>query len=208
MIGAGRRARKGRGVTASLGSRQNDAVPLSGPDRAEAFLSWADERADGKSAQFKLFDEGGRPSITAIWYRDCPSPGWGTGLTYGASVSGNPGVELMIVIRSRDPVWGWALAYFVDHHRDEIQHIQVGDTINWHEPIARHTTMDAFVIGPAVGAPDGEEIVHLDHDDHVNLLQAFPVYSSELALIRDLGIKAFAQSLGDDLVNPRRSAVA
>lgn len=98
-------------------------------------------------AQYKPFEERGRPTVLSIWYRDRPSPGWGTGLTYGASLLGHPHIELMIVVRSRDPAWAWALAHFVDAHRDSVSQLAVGDTITWGERIARHSKMDAFFIG-------------------------------------------------------------
>lgn len=179
----------------------------SGKDRAEAFISWADSASDGVEPYFKLFEEGGSPPILSIWYLDRPSPGWGVGLTYGASLLTDPAIELMVVVHSRDPAWAWAMAYFVDRHRARIKELGIGDTINWHEAVARHSQMNAFFIGPPIGAPDGQGVVHLSDDDHVQLLQAFPVHASELDLIREVGGRAFAQRVGDDLLNPRRNPV-
>ena len=189
-------------------SRQPGVVQLSGKDRAEAFLAWADAKADGKLAQYKVFEEGGSPGITSIWYGDCPSAGWGTGLTYGASLLGHPHLELMIVIESVDPAWAWALAHFVDRHRAEISELNIDDTINWHEPVSQQSAMDAFLIGPPVGAPDGEAVVQLGTDDHVRLLQAFPVHASELPLIRAVGGRDFLGRVGEDyFLDPSRAPV-
>ncbi len=66
--------------------------------------------------------------------------------------------------------------------------------------------MDAFFIGPPVGAPD-EGIVHLSDDDHIQLLQAFPIHASERALVREVGAQAFCERLGEDLLDPRRDPV-
>jgi hypothetical protein len=181
-------------------------VALHGGDRLEAFLSWADAGADGVDAQLMLFQDGGRPPITAIWYRDRPSRGWGVGLTYGASLLTDPPIELMIVVHSREPAWAWALADFIDRHRAQVNDLGLGDTINWHERVARRSRMDAFFIGAPVGAPD-DGIVHLSDDEHVQLLQAFPIYASERALARDIGERAFAERVGDDLLEPRRDPV-
>jgi Suppressor of fused protein (SUFU) len=181
-------------------------VRQSERDRAEAFLSWADERAGGMTARYKAFASGEGSTITAIWYEHCPSPGWGVGLTYGASLLAGSRTELLIVVQSNEAVWAWALADFVDRHRARIQDLGIDDTINWGEPIAAESTMDAFFIGPPAGAPD-DGVVHLAGDDHVQLLQAFPVYASELRLVRELGGRAFAQRVGDALTDPRRSAL-
>ena len=182
-------------------------MPLTGAERAAAFLDWADAAADGMEAQYGTFDERGDPAMTSIWYRDRPSPGWGVGLTYGMSVLAESRFELMIVVRSRDPAWSWALGHFVDMHRDSIGDLRLGDTINWHKPIARHTKMSAFFIGPAVLAPDAGGIVHLAEDDHVQLVQAIPIYEAELPLVRELGAASFGRLVGDRIVDPRRDPV-
>lgn len=185
---------------------QPGVVQLSGKERAEAFLAWADASADGKVAQYKVFEEGGSPGITSIWYANCPSGGWGTGLTYGASLLGHPHLELMIVIQSVDPVWAWALAHFVDGHRAEISELNIDDTINWHEPVAQQSAMNAFFIGPPVGAPEGEAVVQLGSEGSVQLLQAFPVHASELPLIRAVGGRGFLERVGEDLLlDPSRA---
>ena len=175
--------------------------------RAEAFLSWADETAGGRTAQYKPFATGQGPTITSIWYADCPSPGWAVGLTYGASLLDGSTSELLIVVQSSEPVWVWALADFVDRHRTHMRDLGIDDTIKWGEPIAPGSTMDAFFIGPPVGAPDGGGVVHLPDEDHVQLLQAFPVHESELPLVREVGGAAFAQRVGDALTDPRRLAL-
>jgi hypothetical protein len=113
----------------------------------------------------------------------------------------------LIVVQSSEPVWVWALADFVDRHRTQMHDLGIDDTINWGEPIASESTMDAFFIGPPAGAPDGDAVIHLADDDHVQLLQAFPVYASELRLVRELGGRAFAQRVGDALTDPRRRAL-
>jgi hypothetical protein len=182
-------------------------MALSGRDRADAFLRCAHSQADGTEAHYKLFGDGGTPGITGIWYRDRPWPGWGLGFTYGASVLQDSAIELLIVVRSLDPVWVWALADFVDRHRQSIGQLGIEDTLDWHEPIVRQCHMDAFLIGPPVSLPAGEGIVHLSPVDRVQLLQAIPVHASELPLIRQVGGKAFAAQLGDDLLNPDRPPV-
>lgn len=177
---------------------------LSARERASRFLDWADGLADGAEPIHKQFGDGQSSPITAVWYRDRPSAGWGSGLTYGASLLGHQHIELLVVVRSRDPIWLWAAADFVQRKRDEISQLWIGDTIDWHEPIARHSAMDAFVIAGPVSLPPDEGIVHLDADDHVQILQAVPAYASELALVREQGAGAWAQRVGPDVLNPRR----
>lgn len=179
-------------------------VSMSLRERADRFLSWADSLADGAEPVHQMFRAGGDFPITSVSYRDRPTPGWTSGVTYGASLCGHPHLEFVVVVRSRDPLWTWAVADFVDRHRAEISSINIGDTINWHERIARHSEMDAFVVSGPVSLPPESAVVHLDEKDHVQMLQAVPTYSSELPLIRDIGVGAWAQLVGDQVLDPRR----
>ncbi len=143
--------------------------------------------------------------ITAVWYRDRPAAGWIVGVTYGASLCGHPHLEFAVIVRSRDPPWIWAIANFVDRHRSEISTVAIGDTINWRKPVSRDSRMDAFVITGPVNLPPESSVVHLDESDHVQILQAVPAYSSELPLIREIGVREWAHRLGDNVLNPRRA---
>lgn len=187
--------------------RQHGVMTTTGGSRAEAFLQWADELAGGMEARYQLFEEGGRPAITSIWYGDRPSAGWGVGLTYGASLLPGSRIELAIVVQSHDPVWVWALAHFVDSHRADVGELGVDDTINWHEPIAPDSGMDALFVGPPVGLPSNEGIVHLGSGDHIQILQAFPAYAVELTVVRDLGGNELLARAGEDALDPRRPPV-
>lgn len=82
--------------------------------------------------------------------------------------------------------------------------IGVEDTINWHEPIATESGMDAFVIVMPVSLEPDLHVVHLDTDDHIQLLQAVPVYASELPLFRELGASEFMSRLDQMALNPLR----
>jgi Suppressor of fused protein (SUFU) len=178
-------------------------VARSDRERVTAYLEWADRMAGGVNPSHRLFDHG-RPLITAVWYADCPSSGWGCGLTYGASLCPDSRLELLVVVRSTDPRWIWAVAHFVDVNRNRISGMSIGDTINWHEPVANDSTMDAFVITGAAGLPPGEDVVHLAEDDHIQILQAVPAYASEFSFVRNEGVASWVRRVGDNLHHPGR----
>jgi hypothetical protein len=182
-------------------------MSLTGRERSESFLAWADECAGGTEAQYNLFSDGGQPSITSIWYPDTPEPEWSVGVTYGMSLLHGSSAELIVVIQSRDPSWIYALSYFVDQQRSAMSDFGLDDTIKWGEPISEQSRMDAFYIAPAGGALEDSDVVHLADDDHVRMLQAIPLYSSELPLVREIGGAAFAERVRGDLLDPRRVAV-
>jgi hypothetical protein len=179
-------------------------MPLEPRARAAQFLKWTDDVADQAEPLHQMFGDFGPPPITAVTYRDRPWPGWSLGFTYGASAYVQAGVEFVTVVRSRSFLWTWAVADFVDRHRDDMKSIGIEDTIDWHEPIAKHSEMDAFVIGPPVSLEPHLHVVHLADDDHIQLLQAIPVYASELPIVRRDGAKAFFREVGEDALNPRR----
>jgi hypothetical protein len=145
-------------------------VALHGGERIEVFLKWADDIADHAEAKHQMFSDGGRPSITAVTYLDRPWAGWTFGVTYGASLHTPSSVELVTVVRSGSPLWTWAIADFVDRHRGDVHELGIEDTINWREPIAEDSGMDAFVIVPPISLDPELHVVHLDTDDHVQLL--------------------------------------
>lgn len=176
--------------------------------RVERFLDWADARSNGATPRFQtLNDNGNAFPITAVWYPDCPERDWGLGLTYETSLLTDPGVELLISIKSPHPHWAWALAHFVDTHRAEVgQKGQLGlhDTINWQEPIAPDTEMNALLIVAPTSMPAGETAgVHLAATDHVSVLQVIPIFASEIDLVRR-GPTAFLAQLGDTSSEPSR----
>jgi hypothetical protein len=191
----------------ALHSGQSGAVSLTGRERSETFLAWADECAGGTEAQYNLFSDGGQPSITSIWYPDTPEPEWSVGVTYGMSLLHGSSAELIVVVQSRDPSWIHALAFFVDRERSGMSEFGLDDTIRWGEPISEQSGMDAFYIASAVGALEDGDVVHLADDDHVHLLRAIPLYSSELPLVREIGGAAFAERVRGDLLDPHRPAV-
>lgn len=145
-----------------------------------------------------------RPGIVGVWYGNAPEEGWGVGFTYGASLCGQSNVELMVQVQSLDPRWIWAMADFVDRHRDSIGHIAAGDTINWGEPVSAASPMDAFVITRAVVLADGDDIVHLSDNDHVQILQAVPAYAEELPVVRQAGVAAWAKHINGNPMDPCR----
>lgn len=179
-------------------------MPRAEGDRVDAMLRWTDELAGGATPTHQLFSDGGRPPILAVTYSDAPWPGWTLGLTYGASLVWPSGVELVTVVKDPSPRWTWAVADFVDRHRADGVGAGPGDTINWREPIADGSPMDALVIcGPRSLHPDAH-VVHLDEDDHVSLLQVVPVHAQELPLVRDVGVERFMDRLGEAAFDPQR----
>ena len=179
-------------------------MALHGSERVDAFLRWVDGIARATDAAHLMFSEGGRPPIAAVTYVDRPWPGWTLGLTYGASLCAPANVELVTVVRSRSPRWAWAIADFVDRHRDQLHELGIDDTIDWRQPIAEDSEMDAFVIAPPISLDPAERIAHLSDDDHVHLLQAVPVHAAELPLARELGSEELVARLGDGLLDPSR----
>lgn len=168
-------------------------------------LRWADELAGGAAATHRLFSGAGRPAILAVTYVDVPWPGWTLGLTYGASLVWPSGIELVTVVRGRSPMWTWAAADFVDRHRSDATGLHDGDTIRWNEPIDRDSRMDALVVAEPRSLEPSSWSVHLSDDDHVRLLQVVPVHAIELELVRQVGVEAFLDQLGELALHPGRA---
>jgi hypothetical protein len=178
---------------------------LDGGQRAEAVLRWADELASHAEPRHQLFSNAGQPSISVATYLDVPSPGWTFGLTYGASLVWSSGVEFVTIVQSPSPLWTWAIADFVDRHRSQTTGAGAGDTIDWHEPIAPDSAMDAFVIVQPRSLEPGSEMIHLTEDDHVQLLQVVPVHAVELPYVRAVGADRLLNELGETALDPRRA---
>ncbi|MER8091798.1 suppressor of fused domain protein [Streptomyces goshikiensis] len=155
--------------------------------------------------------------VRAISYIGVPEPGFATGFTYGLSLSSHPdwgsrGRELSITVRSDDVEWSRVPARVVAALRG-ICPFNSGQVLGYVEPYVEGSTMNSIVLAEPA-AECGSGLFDLSRDevdskrrDLVEIVGAYPIYSSEREFVYSHGFDAF-WSLGWDRFNPVRAPVA
>ncbi|MFJ4716606.1 suppressor of fused domain protein [Streptomyces sp. NPDC088785] len=155
--------------------------------------------------------------VRSVSYIGVPGPGYVTGFTYGLSLSSHPdwgtrGRELSITVHSDDVEWSRVPARVVAALRG-ICPFNSGQVLGYMEPYVGSSAMNSIVLaGPAVDC--GSELLDLslgDVDtrgcDLVEIVGAYPIYSSERDFVYSRGFDAF-WNLGWDRFDPARTPVA
>ncbi|MFB6979140.1 suppressor of fused domain protein [Streptomyces scopuliridis] len=155
--------------------------------------------------------------VRAVSYIGVPEPGYVTGFTYGLSLSSHPdwgsrGRELSITVRSDDVEWSRVPARVVAALRG-ICPFNSGQVLGYMEPYVEGSAMNSIVLAePAVecgsGLLDlGRGEVDAKRRDLVEIVGAYPIYSSEREFVYSHGFDAF-WGLGWDRFDPARTPVA
>lgn len=142
----------------------------------------------------------GQPPVHFFVYRNLPSPGKITYVTFGLCLGNHlewryAKPELVLTVDSDEEDWGVAAAYFVREFRGELP-FHPGTLLTLDEAIAEDSTMTGFVVcGQTVfkGA-DASIVVGATRIQFIGLC---PIYPGESALIQDEGHEAFLQKLND-----------
>jgi hypothetical protein len=165
--------------------------------RVERFLAHLDALSGGVEPQFSPVESTspGHHGVTAIRYHDMPEDGLLLGVTYGLSLArqdawrhGRP--ELTISVRSDDPAWALSIAYLAERLRHDCP-FSHGNTISFGEPIAAGSSLDGFVVGPALAFDRGDARVDVGEDLPINIVGMYPTHAVERELITAEGPQAF-----------------
>lgn len=138
----------------------------------------------------------GLPGVSSIVYRDVPEKGYITALTYGLSLVKHPDwkfgrPELCISVESSGNAWAMVAGYVANHLRGDCP-FSYGQTINFGERISEDSEMDAFLIF-APSTLDREDYLDIDVglDYKINIAGLYPIYSEEMDVYDQIGLKAF-----------------
>ncbi|MCS3870116.1 hypothetical protein J3D55_003032 [Chryseobacterium ginsenosidimutans] len=138
----------------------------------------------------------GIKGVTSIVYRDIPEKGFITAITYGLSLAkhrewkfGRP--ELCISVESENLDWGIVSGFIANQLRGKCPFCY-GETINFREQISEDSEMDAFLIF-APSTLDKEDYLDIDvgADYTINIAGLYPIYSEEIEVYNQIGLKEF-----------------
>jgi hypothetical protein len=174
---------------------------------ADKLLNHFDRLAGSEPRFVPVSDEGARPAMYVAIYRSFLESEALTGFTVGLSHFHPPGgahKELTISMLDADAAWALAcgvLAYQLREHCP----FMCGDTINFHEQIAKSSSMSAFVVVHPRHLCASEAVVDLGIRQ-VEIVQLVPLYEEERARLRDGGeLQMFLNACpGTTLMDPRR----
>jgi hypothetical protein len=138
----------------------------------------------------------GLQGVTSIVYRDIPEKGYITAFTYGLSLVEHPDwkfgrPELCISVKSENIDWGIVVGYIANQLRGECS-FGYGETIDFKEQISSDSYMDAFLIF-APSTIDKEDYLNIDigTDYPINIAGLYPIYSDEIKIYNEIGLKNF-----------------
>ncbi len=135
-------------------------------------------------------------NVTAIVYRDYPTIGYITAVTYGLSLVEHPDwtthrPELAICVESEEINWGIVIGYIANHLRGRVP-FTYGNTINFGQQISKDSEMDAFLIfAPLIFEKDEFMNIDVGADYKINLAGMYPIYNDEIPLYNQLGPEEF-----------------
>jgi hypothetical protein len=188
-------------------SAANTMTPADAMTPADKLLNHFDRIAGSEPRFVRVSEEGASPAMFVAIYRGFPEPEAATGFTVGLSHFHPPGgahKELTISMRDTDEVWALACGFLAFQLRERCR-FECGDTINFREPIARSSSMSAFVVVHPRHVSSRDSVVDLGVRQ-VELAQLVPLYEQERAWLSAGGnlqvlLKAYP---GSALMNPQR----
>lgn len=166
---------------------------------------WADHEA---SVNHLITDPSAHPPAFTFTYRNLLRDGSITGFTYGLSSVRHPQwrlgcPELCVDMRSTEPNWVMALGVIVKQLRGK-RVFQYGEVVRIDPPISpKESGMSAFLLY----APSfmDQEFTRVELPDRVvNLVQAYPLFESEIPRLAEIGPFEFLTQEGVDFGDPTR----
>jgi hypothetical protein len=175
---------------------------------ADKLLNHFDRIAGSEPRFVRVSDEGASPALYVAIYRRFPEPEALTGFTVGLSHFHPPGgghKELTISMRDTDERWALARGFVAFQLRERCS-FACGSTINFREPIARSSSMSAFVVVHPRHVSARDSVVDLGVRQ-VELAQLVPLYERERVWLSAGGdLRALLEAYpGSELMNPRRN---
>jgi hypothetical protein len=155
----------------------------------------------------------GLPGVTIFVYKDFPSNGFITGITYGLSLASHPDwadsrPELCICIKSNSMDWITSMGYIVNNMRGK-HSFMYGQTINFGQPVSNESEMDAFLVfAPGIFQHE-EDYTKIDVGQHYTIAIAglYPMYSSEFQIIRQIGLAGLWKHPDFDMFSVKRKNI-
>ena len=150
----------------------------------------------------------GLPPVSCFIYHDVPDAGMTTAVTYGLSEAEHPDwkfgkPELAVTVKSVAESWALAMAFFAEQYRGD-QSFTYGSLFMLDEPIGTESEMSGFLVFTA--ATVGEHPLKIELPTKtVNLAGMYPIYAGETELIRQIGLQAFWELPGLDLLDVKRA---
>lgn len=174
---------------------------------SEVFFSAFDELCDLKGRRDIIEGSGSLGKVLISSYPDTPVDGSTCTVTYGLSevqhpewIGGRP--ELFMCVNRPSLDWGHALGLSVLTWRREYLFEQ-GSVIHYGKPIVSSSGMDCFFLYTSDLIAPADQRVEMG-GYAVNITQAYPIYQSEVSLLREVGSSAFFWDLGIDFGNVNR----
>lgn len=135
------------------------------------------------------------PEVVAYRYAGVPDASMQAVFSYGVSLSeqavwthGRP--ELSLALRSLVPDWAATVAELAERLRTTCP-FSYGTTIDWGRPLSSDTGLDAWLcFSPAV-LTRGTARVDVGRDLPVNIQGVYPIYASEIDIMRREGLATF-----------------
>jgi hypothetical protein len=177
----------------------------------EVFLNRLDEIVGARGEYHLITEKSETPPVWAIIYKDCPETGAITGFTFGLSSVDDPRwkygrPELVISVSSSNIDWGLAIGFSARKLRGKCP-FSYGTTVRFGGAICNESQMSAFFIFIPTILDQAQ--THMELPDRVvNVVQAYPIYDDEVALIERIGASTFFSQEGLDLYNVRRPNTA
>ncbi|GAA4166592.1 hypothetical protein GCM10022217_40620 [Chryseobacterium ginsenosidimutans] len=138
----------------------------------------------------------GVKGVTSIVYRDIPEKGFITAITYGLSLIEHPEwklgrPELCISVESENLDWGIVAGFIANQLRGKASFCY-GETINFGEQISEDSEMNAFLIfAPSILDKDDYLDIDVGTDYKINIAGLYPIYSDEIEVYNQIGLKEF-----------------
>ena len=158
---------------------------------------------------YPIHDFQNKPTgIIVASYENIPEHGHITSFSYGLSAANHEEwtastPELMISVKSNLSDWGLAMGEIILHKRFESL-FTIGQIIDFKASISADSGMDAFFVFFSSLLEKEDAQVHLKRPLPVSLKQLYPIYTSEIPLITEIGIEDFFAKSDIDFFDVQR----
>lgn len=161
--------------------------------------------------EWRISDDGEDPPVHVILHKGVPGEGYQTSFSFGLSSLNHPDwihsrPELVLCVESKDPLWSAAMGEMIRMGWGG-SNFTWSKMFNFGSPIAKDSGMDSFLIH-ACTVLDEEDLTIVLPDRKIHLSQVYPMYHSEVQLAMRIGVEAFLDRVGDDLLNIHRVPIA
>ena len=152
------------------------------------------------------------PGVTSIIYQATQKKGFITGLTYGLSIVEHPQwklsrPELCITVKSDKKAWVHTAAHIANNLRG-ICPFRYGEIINFGKQISEDSEMDAFFIfAPSILNSSSYTKINIGTVYQISIAGLYPIYSSEIEILDQIGLEAFWHHTDFDLYDVNRKRI-